>query len=333
MSEDEDYHGMVLRKPQKTALSNDCYRGCRKILGNYCESVKKNQAYRATVEAVEKLSYEKIWLNTVLERCPQYPHRLRRVKFVRGADGEGRYQAVPVEVTPENFESTTFDILHFCIEHFDPVIPCQMERDLHTAVAILWDLQHKAELHGLDDWRKLEKTCLPESWFTRTENGATEKKTFDGGCDICTWSKGHDAPTPKPAPFNFAYLRERSTNGSPELDVARLFEASDEPSSKACQVVHGGILKRPREDTLLEIDALGSIQAAPVVRHNFRKRTKVDAVKKEAGDVKRLKCGEPTNALVLWDAETVVDRDSSESGRDSFETRSQLKVILVSFRS
>jgi hypothetical protein len=325
MTEDHDYHGMVLRKPQKTALSNDCYRGCRKILGNYCETVRNNQAYRATVEAVEKLSFEKIWLNTVLERCPQYPHRLQRVKFARGAEGEGRYQAVPVEVTPENVESTTFDLLHFCTERFDPVIPCQMERDLHSAITILWDLQHKAEIHGYDDWRKLNKTCLPDSWFTRTEKGALAQDTFDGGCDVCTWSKGHDAPTPKPTPFNFVYLRERSTNGNPGLDMGRLFEASDEPESQACQVTHGAILKRPREDTLLEIDAPESFQAAPVVRHS-RKRAKTSGIKKEASNAREAIFEESSNALILWDVETMIDQDSSESASSFTDIGSPSKV-------
>lgn len=281
MTEDHDYFDHVLRKRPASALSNDCYRGCRKILGNYSDKTRKNQAHRATVEAVEKLSYEKLWMNTVLSRSAQFPDRLQRVKFVRGADGEGQYKAVPVEVTADNLDYATFPLEHFCINVFDPIIRCRMEIDLQPAISTLWDLQHKAQLHGFDDWRRLDKNCLQESWFERTKQGAPDKDTFDGGCDICSWSPGHDAAPPKPRAFDFAYLRQRSALGDAHLDLTRAFvqDAEDESSNLPR---HGALLKRPRElvntpsviSTPLDRRTLSPLYAAE--GQQSQKRAKID---------------------------------------------------------
>ena len=234
MVEDDNYFGHRLKKPPSNALSNHSYRGCRKILGSYNDYSRRDQPHRATIESLEKLSYEKLWMNTVLSRSVEFPDRLVRVKFVRkGVDASGQYTAKPVEVTVDNYLQMTFPLDYFCLRDFDPCVVSQLEYDLLPAMSILFDLQKKAELHELGHWRDLPKGCLPESWFDRTREGAPEKPNYDGGCYICTWRPGIDAPSPKAQSFNFDYLRQRSAEMSGDFDLEKAFRTTGK-SKRPC---------------------------------------------------------------------------------------------------
>lgn len=261
MVEDLNYFGQRLKKPPSNALSNHSYRGCRKILGSYNDYARRDQPHRATVESLEKLSFEKVWMNTVLSRSVEFPDRLVRVKFVRkGVDATGQYEARPVEVTKQNYIQTTFPLDHFCLRKFDPCVVSQLEYDLMPALSILFDLQKKAELHELGHWRDLPKECLPESWFDRTRDGAPEKPNYDGGCNICTWRPGVDAPSPKAQAFNFDYLRQRSAEKSAGFDREKAFQNAG--MSKDVVLKHEVSLKRPRAASI-EPDVQRSVTPAP----------------------------------------------------------------------
>jgi hypothetical protein len=250
MVEDRDYFGHQLKKPPKNALSNDCYRGCRKVLGSYTEYSRRDQPHRTSVESIEKLSYEKLWMNTVLSRSLEYPDRLVRLKFVRKG-GDGAYTAFPVDVTGENYLNTTFPIDHFCLQEFDPCIVSELECDLQPAMSTLFDLQNKAELHRLTHWKNLPKICLPESWFDRTRDGAPAKVTYDGGCDICSWEPGQGAPSPTPRPLNFAYFRKRHAEKESVIDRKKAFSEGVSDSISAA-LKHSRGLQRVRDSEVVE---------------------------------------------------------------------------------
>jgi hypothetical protein len=252
MLEDPDYFGMPLRKPPHNAMSNDCYRGCRKILGSFNDSSKPDEPLRSTVECVEKASFEKIWMNTVLSRSVEYPDRLVRVEFVRkGIDQTGQYMAVPLEVTPENYYDTTYPLDYFC-SNFDPVTKTELEATLESAMSELWDLQKKADLHGLVNWHHLGKSCLPAHWFSRTKKGAPKKKTYDGGCEICTWTTGCDLPMPQPQALNFEYLRQRHAKQETAIDFEQaLRDVDDQPATTVAQ--HGRVLKRANSEEAIAV--------------------------------------------------------------------------------
>lgn len=261
MVEDSNYFGEKLKKPPSNALSNHSYRGCRKILGSYNDYSRRDQPHRATVESLEKLSFEKLWMNTVLSRSVEFPDRLVRVKFVRkGVDATGQYAARPVEVTKDNYLETTFPLDHFCLREFDPCVVSQLEYDLLPALSILFDLQKKADLHELGHWRDLPKECLPESWFDRTREGAPEKPNYDGGCETCTWRPGVDAPSPKAQSFNFDYLRQRSAEKSADFDLKKAFQTAGKWEDVILK--HEPSLKRPRA-TSIEPDVQRSVMPAP----------------------------------------------------------------------
>ena len=221
MTADPNYFGKELKKPPKNTLSNHIYRGCRKQLGSYNDPALRDHPHRATIESLEKMSFEKIFMNTVLSRSAKYPGRLVRVKLVR-KNGTGQFEAIPMEVTQENYLTTTFPLDHFCVEDFDPVTVSRLEFKLSPAISLLFDLQHKADLHGVPHWRDLDKQCLPESWFDRSAAGGVVQDTYDGGCDICTWTSGQDAPE-TPHRLNFNYFRERHTAKSRTIDLRQAF--------------------------------------------------------------------------------------------------------------
>ena len=269
MIEDPDYFGHVLKKPPANALSNHSYRGCRKILGSYNDYARRDQPHRATVESIEKLSFEKIWTNSVLSRSVEFPDRLVRLKFARkGKDSTGQYEAKPVEVTQENYLETTFPIDHFCLQEFDPCVVSELEDKLLPAMLILFDLQRKAELHGLAHWKDLEKECMPESWFDRTREGAPEKLTFDGGCEVCTWQPGQDAPPPKATAFNFDYLRHRSAEKSATFDLSKAFQKAGKSAHNAFK--QEGDSKRSRTSSIeqdLQRSLTPMVSSAMVLHH------------------------------------------------------------------
>ncbi len=269
MVEDSNYYGQKLKKPPSNALSNHCYRGCRKILGSYNDYARRDQPHRATVESLEKLSFEKVWMNTVLSRSVEFPDRLVRVMFVRkGVDATGQYAVKSVEVTPENYLDTTFPLDHFCLRQFDPCVVSQLEYDLLPAMSILFDLQKKAELHELAHWKDLPRECLPESWFDRTREGAPEKQTYDGGCEVCTWRPGVDAPSPKAQAFNFGYLRQRNAEKSTAFDLKKAFKNAEEKTDVGIKYERG--LKRSRNSRIerdLQRSFTPTASSAMVSRH------------------------------------------------------------------
>ena len=217
MVADDDYYGNHVKVPIPNTLANRSMRGCKKILGSSMKLRGDSEVKpRLTIESVEQLSYENLWTNSVLSRSPDFPNRLVRKKFVKKGEGVTRqYMAVDVEVTAENLNETTFPVDHFCVEPFNPLLKTQLEIALEPAIATLWDLQKKADVHGLLHWKYLSKTCLPTDWFDRTKHKAPQKYTFDGGCDDCSWTPLYDLPAPEPPRFSFRYLRQN--HGTREL--------------------------------------------------------------------------------------------------------------------
>ena len=294
MVEDADYFGHVLKKPPTSALSNHCHRGCRRILGSYNRHERRDEPHRSTIEAMEKLSWEKIWTNTVLCRSVEFPDRLVKVKFVRkGKFHTGQYEAVQLEVTKENYLETTYPLDYFCLQTFDPCVVSTLEYNLMPAMSLLFDLQKKAEVHGVSHWEQLGKECLPDSWADRTTKRAPKKQTFDGGCEICSWQPGYDAPAPTPLAFDFRYLCERHASNTKTIDLQKLFvkNAGKYPNT---MVQLDSSLKRSRTPSI-ETEAHRSVTPTASRAHDLRtsasappalpaKRRKIRHSKKSMGD-------------------------------------------------
>lgn len=184
-----------LVKPDKNALSNRCNRECRKVLGSWTSYDKRDVPHRTDVEAIEKLSYQNILLNTVLDICPGRQDRLNRIRMVRRSEDEwGKLYVEPWEFDATDMYRKTFPLDHF-------ILKSEVPRDgLHSMDDIMmasWELslilQERARLHKQYSWATLPDRCKPASWYDRTGGGKrTPNDTFDGGCPVCTWVPGRD---------------------------------------------------------------------------------------------------------------------------------------------
>jgi hypothetical protein len=69
---------------------------------------------------------------------------------------------------------------------------------MNNAFSMMLRLHERAMFHKVHHWSKLQKSCLPATWFDRTKKKPVENNTGDGGCDICTWEFGK-VPSELPA--------------------------------------------------------------------------------------------------------------------------------------
>lgn len=183
-----------LKKLGRNALQNHCRRECRMILGNWTSYERREVPHRTDVEAIERLSYQNVMLNTILNVCPGRQDRLTKIRLTkRSQDGCGRYYAVAYDVNEINLYETTFPIDHFVLKSRLPADDLHsMDRSMMAAWELSLILQERARFHNLCDWRKLADSCKPVSWFDRTANKRVENDTFDGGCPVCTWVPSRD---------------------------------------------------------------------------------------------------------------------------------------------
>jgi hypothetical protein len=215
---DPDYGGIGLKKSTPNALQNHCRRACRKILNNWVEYGRRDEPHRTEVEAIEELDYDNIVNNTVLNESAGFLGRLVKVRFQRLSD-DGLWHAEKMEVTEANIQETTYDINHFC----GSALPGISETNLMTKCMVAaWEmsilLQERASVHGKQHWSKLDKQCLPTSWFDRLQQHqrTVANVTFDGGCAVCTWTEGReDAVVPtKQKQRTVSTLRKRGRAAS-----------------------------------------------------------------------------------------------------------------------
>lgn len=192
---DHDFGGIGLKKLSKNALQNHCYRDSRKILNNWVEYGRRDEPHRTEVETIEELSYKQIVYNAVLQESSAFQGRLVKFTFKRRTE-DGLFHAESVQVTQANVLLTTFDILHFS----DAALP-KLSPDNHMTASMdaAWQmsllLMERAQLHGKQHWSKLDRNCLPVTWFDRLEKSkkTISNPTYDGGCAVCTWEEGRDA--------------------------------------------------------------------------------------------------------------------------------------------
>jgi hypothetical protein len=187
-----------LKKHTKNALQNHCRRECRKVLNTWVEYGRRDEPHRTEVEAIEGMSYENIQLNTTLKRSGLFNNRLVRVRLERRVE-DGLYYAIPHEVTVENWKETTLPIDHFLRDSQ----PMEMTQSMRAAWEMYLILMERATVHGYCHWSKLERSCLPVTWYDRTATKSIPNDTYDGGCATCTWNMDREIPgTPeiKPEP-------------------------------------------------------------------------------------------------------------------------------------
>jgi hypothetical protein len=232
----EDHVNRIF-KLDKNALQNRCRRECRMALGSWTSSSeRRNDPYRADVETIEKLSYQNITLNTILNVCPIRQDRLTKVRLVtRSPDGKGKLVAEPCEVNATNVYETTFPIDHF-------VLKSEVSADgLHSmddSMMAAWELslilQERGRLHMASHWSKLPDQCKPPAWFERTTNKRVDNGTFDGGCPVCTWVPGRDQILHK------AWIDEvRSACSKPTTRKTAAKSGSSSTSSKRRKLADG----------------------------------------------------------------------------------------------
>jgi phage baseplate assembly protein W len=69
-----------------------------------------------------------------------------------------------------------------------------MTQSMHAAWEMYLILMERATVHGYCHWSKLERSCLPVTWYDRTPVKSVPNDTYDGGCATCTWSKDREIP-------------------------------------------------------------------------------------------------------------------------------------------
>ena len=185
----EDDKKLNLRKLEKNALQNHCFRQCRKVLNIWLEYGRRGEPHRREVETVENLSHENVMYNTILHRCDAAPNRLTKIKLERQSE-ESLYYVSPLAVTSSNVMQTTLPLSHFMLEN--------SHHNMNPAMLAAWEvsliLQGRAEAHGLHHWSKLPQKCLPISWYDRTRNKTCPNQTYDGGCaEICSFNPERQA--------------------------------------------------------------------------------------------------------------------------------------------
>lgn len=178
-----------LKKHTKNALQNHCRRECRKVLNTWVEYGRRDEPHRTEVEAIEGLSYDNIRLNTTLKPSEVFIGRLVKVRLERRVE-DGLYYAAPREVTTENWRETTLPLDHF--------LPDGQRREMtpkmHAALEMYLILMERAAVHGYVHWSKLDRHCLPVTWYDRTALKSVPNNTYDGGCATCTWCLDRAAP-------------------------------------------------------------------------------------------------------------------------------------------
>ena len=191
---DPGFGGIGLKKLSKNALQNHCYRDCRKILNNWVEYGRRGEPHRTEVETIEELTYDQIVYNTVLPKSSTINGRLVRLAFKRQTE-DGLFHAVPVQVTPANILQTTFDIMYFRDAALPTISPTNfMTSSMDAAWQMSLLLMERARKHGKQHWSKLDRQCLPVTWFDRLAKSkqTVSNPTYDGGCAVCTWKEGRD---------------------------------------------------------------------------------------------------------------------------------------------
>lgn len=184
-----------IRKLDKNALSNRCTRECRKVLGSWTSYDKRDIPHRTDVEAIEKLSYQNILLNTILDVCPGRQDRLNRVRMVRKTGDEwGKLYVETCEFDAKDLHEKTFPLDHFILKS---EVSLDGLHSMDDTMLAAWELslilQERARLHEQYSWATLPDRCKPVSWYDRTGKGKpVQNDTFDGGCSVCTWVPGRD---------------------------------------------------------------------------------------------------------------------------------------------
>jgi hypothetical protein len=81
----------------ENALQNHYRREYRKVLNVLIEYGRRDESHRTEVEAIKRMFYKNIQLNTTYKRSGLFNNRFVRVKLERVEDG--LYYAVPHEIT------------------------------------------------------------------------------------------------------------------------------------------------------------------------------------------------------------------------------------------
>src|SRR2546423_324380 len=118
------------------------------------------------------------------------PTRLGKVRLVRKVE-DGLYYAIPREVTIDNWQDTTLPLDHFLPDGW----PMNMTPEMHAAWQMSLTLMERAAVHGYEHWSKLDRSCLPVSWYDRTRTKSVPNDTYDGGCATCTWTLCRKLPS------------------------------------------------------------------------------------------------------------------------------------------
>jgi hypothetical protein len=229
-----------LKKHTKNALQNHCRRECRKVLNAWVEYGRRDEPHRTEVEAIEGLAYENIQLNTTLKRSEIFSNRLVKVRLERRVE-DGLYYATPHMATIQNWRDTTLPLDHFLPDSQ----PMDMTCSMHAAWEMYLALMERAAVHGYVHWSKLDRSCLPVTWYDRTTVKSVPNDTYDGGCATCTWSLGRAIPA--------------SADGEHEKD-----EASSTKKTN----------KRRRSESRAELWDVGETPKAPKRRHATRLSSK-----------------------------------------------------------
>ncbi|EEP79519.1 predicted protein [Uncinocarpus reesii 1704] len=140
--------------PSDNVLNMRRERDARKPLGLSCWTARRGGVTKAEVERVEQLSAENIMHNTALKvRCDLQPAVLESRSFYPNS-------------TPQHYPLDTF--LDNGNESHTP------GRRLNESIELLFKLQVLAMDSGLDDWRNLPESQLPEWWAKSKSKGNSE---------------------------------------------------------------------------------------------------------------------------------------------------------------
>lgn len=296
-----------LKKLTKNALQNHCRRECRKVLNAWVEYGRRDEPHRTEVEAIEGLSYENIMYNTTLNRCESMPNRLIKVRLERRHE-DGLFYAIPFKVTEDNWRETTLPLDHFLAnEH-----TMKMTTGMLAAFEMYLILMERARSHGHWHWSKLERNCLPITWYDRTKTKSLPNDTYDGGCTTCTWSlektispgpliKIETGVTPSPAKSGQKRRRGSSTG---------LWDLGDTPKRpKSRQVTRLALLEESDDQD----DACDSSPETSNVIYE-------ETYKRRAGSEERYRVGEDGEIMVAANGGHLSDSESEDSDDDHSET-------------
>jgi hypothetical protein len=233
-----------LQKHTKNALQNHCRRECRKVLNTWVEYGRRDEPHRTEVEAIEGLAYENVQLNTTLKRSEIFGNRLVKVRLERRVK-DGLYYAIPHMVNIQNWQETTVPLDHFLPDSQ----PMEMTHSMHAAWEMYLALMERAAVHGYGHWSKLDRSCLPVTWYDRTTVKSVPNDTYDGGCATCTWSLGRAIPASADGELEQDEVSStRKTNKRRRSENrAELWDIGDTP--KAPKRRHATKLSSKRQDS------------------------------------------------------------------------------------